>query len=158
MINIWELSNDVLHVDWKWLSSVGYRILQMVLWTVAAAVWPCFCSLFLLFLLSLSTSHSNFICKELLQVIAALLTLLQSNTSKIYFYVACREFAGNMQEETMTNSSANRNVWTSGEKCALCCVYPCVFTPQNTHHFRSRCGLSLSSCTILHHLLIPLGC
>lgn len=44
-------------------------------------VWPCFCSLFLLFLPSLSTSHFTFLfflCTELLQVIATFLTLLKS--------------------------------------------------------------------------------
>lgn len=71
--DLWELSNDLLHVVWKWLCSVGYRILQMILWTVAASLWPCFLLIISVFSSLLVHFQSALKCKELLQVIATLL-------------------------------------------------------------------------------------
>ncbi len=90
------------------LSSVANELLQMIFWTVAAASRPCFCSLFLLFLLSLSTSRPNFICKELLQVIATLFILFKSKVT--HSEAVCSKLVKFHQAKT----------W--GEVCSLSCV------------------------------------
>lgn len=128
-ICIWELSHDILHVVWKYC--------QIILWTVVAALRPCVCSLFLLFLFSLSTSNSNLICKELLQVIATLLKLLKSTVT------------------ATIPPSNNKKVLRLGMYSVPTYLYSYITKLPTTSGVDMVCPSVL--CSILHILLIPLG-
>lgn len=89
--------------------------------SVTVALWPYFAHYFCCFL----CCGSLLICKQLLQAIATLLTLLKSKvTHPKYSFM---QLAGKI--------STSEWECTSGEKCTLSCVYLYIWMHQHTHNF-----------------------